>query len=245
MRKLLPTLITVLLPVAVAATFLACEGSGGGGSGSTGTTVTTPGPTTSTTEVADDGTNYVCPEGGLDAVRELQSSVDSGHQPWRLSAEDVAAGCTFGVGGATVLAEGDDTYRVTSDDDGSVVVVELAQPLGPGTIWAATSITPVATAEGASCDSDTLLTATRAALQTDIIVSVTVKQCQNGYARVIANPDQSTCGQPDGSCYENEQVFLSDTDGQWTFLDAGTGIACTDADISAPLLTACEALGLR
>jgi hypothetical protein len=48
-----------------------------------------------------------------------------------------------------------------------------------------------------------------------------------------------------GATYENEQVFLSDTDGRWTFLDAGTGIACSGTDISAPLLTACEALGLR
>jgi hypothetical protein len=171
MRKFLPTITIVLLPVVAAATFLACEGSGGGGSQSAGTTVTTV-----TTEAPS----------------------------------------------TTVVA--DDTVPTTTP--------------GPDA-----SDTP---AEGAACDSDTLLTATRAALQTDIeIVSVTVEQCRNGYARVIANPDQSTCGQPNGSCYENEQVFLSDTDGQWAFLDAGTGIACSDTDISAQLLTACEALGLR
>jgi hypothetical protein len=59
MRKLLLTMTSVLLPVAAAATFVACEGVGsGGGSGSTGTTVTTEfaSPTSTTVSPDDDTT---------------------------------------------------------------------------------------------------------------------------------------------------------------------------------------------
>jgi hypothetical protein len=158
----------------------------------------------------------------------------------------VAVGCTVGIGNGTASTEGTDRYRVTGDD-GSEVVVDVAQPLGPGTIRVVTQVTPAAPAEGASCDAEVLLAATRTALATDIeIPSVTVAECQNGYARVYANPDQSGCGQLEGACYENEQVFLADTDGEWTYMTSGTGISCSsDDDLGPELVTACEALGLR
>jgi hypothetical protein len=86
-------------------------------------------------------TRYVCPEGGIAEVRTLQRAVDQGHQPWRLSAEDVAAACTFGGPGTTVTPAGDHRYRVTEAGTGRTALVTLAQPLGPGTIWVATSVT--------------------------------------------------------------------------------------------------------
>jgi hypothetical protein len=86
--------------------------------------------------------HFVCPEGGMAEVTALQDAVDQGHQPWRLSSEDVAAGCTFGLG-STVEPVGPSTYRVTDASTGETVQVELAQPLGPDGIWVVTSAHPV------------------------------------------------------------------------------------------------------
>jgi hypothetical protein len=91
-------------------------------------------------EASDPGTHYLCPEGGMAEVEALQSAVDHGHQPWRMSAADVATACTFG--GGDIEATGPTSYRVTSTDTGEAVLVEVAQPLGPGTIWVVTSVTP-------------------------------------------------------------------------------------------------------
>jgi len=88
-----------------------------------------------------DGPRFVCPEGGMDEVAALQRAVDQGHQPWRISPEDVAAACSFGAVD-TIELVGTDRYRVTDDATGGSVLVDLAQPLGPGTIWVATSVTP-------------------------------------------------------------------------------------------------------
>jgi hypothetical protein len=112
------------------------------------TTETTEAPAPSTTTTApaaapaSSGRRYVCPEGGLDAVRRLQQAVDAGHQPWRLSATDVAAGCTYGMGAATVEPAGANRFRVTKTATGEQVLVTAAQPLGAGTVWAVTQITP-------------------------------------------------------------------------------------------------------
>lgn len=123
---------------------------------STTAPATTDAPTTETTEApapaptttapaaapASSGRRYVCPEGGLDAVRQLQQEVDNGHQPWRLSAPDVAAACTYGVPASTVEPAGSDRFRVTKTATGEQVLVTVAQPLGPGTVWAVTQVTP-------------------------------------------------------------------------------------------------------
>lgn len=78
------------------------------------------------------------------------------------------------------------------------------------------------------------------------IVAVDLQQCRNGYARVFAVPDNARCGDPGGACLDNEQVFLADHGGQWSYLTSGTGIACeADDDLSPTLLAACRALGLR
>ena len=68
----------------------------------------------------------------------------------------------------------------------------------------------------------------------------------DGYARVLAVPDSSRCGHPGGACLDNEQVFLAEHGGQWSYLTSGTGIVCeADDDLFPALLTACRALGLR
>jgi hypothetical protein len=103
----------------------------------TAPTTTVPAPTPGST-----GRHFLCPEGGIDAVRELQREVDAGHQPWRLSATDVAAGCTYGLGAATVEPAGAHRYRVTNTSTGERLLVTVAQPLGPGTVWAVTRIAP-------------------------------------------------------------------------------------------------------
>ena len=46
--------------------------------------------------------------------------------------------------------------------------------------------------------------------------------------------------------YGNEQVFLRDVNGRWTYLDSGSGIVCqTDNDLRPETLKACQELGLR
>lgn len=58
------------------------------------------------------------------------------------SAEGVAAACTFWLPTSTVEAAGTDRYRVTNTDTGEHVLVSVAQPLGTGTVWAVTQVTP-------------------------------------------------------------------------------------------------------
>ena len=66
--------------------------------------------------------------------------------------------------------------------------------------------------------------------------SVDIQECRNGYARVYAH----LRGMPG----EAEQVFLRDVDGSWQVITSGTGITCSDQDISPELKDACGALGL-
>jgi hypothetical protein len=88
---------------------------------------------------------FVCPEGGLDEVEALQYEVDSGHQPWRQSAEDVAAACTFGLPGSVVEPAGENTFQVTEQATGRTVLVTVVQPVrtGPGGVWVVTAVVPV------------------------------------------------------------------------------------------------------
>jgi hypothetical protein len=77
------------------------------------------------------------------------------------------------------------------------------------------------------------------------IIEVDIRECQNGYARVIAIADQSTCDPDFPNCLENEQVFLEDVDGSWEYFTSGTGIECNDeANLWPEMIAVCEALGL-
>jgi len=81
------------------------------------------------------------------------------------------------------------------------------------------------------------------------IIAVEIGECQNGYARVSAIPDNSKCVRGGGgSCYQPEQVFLKAVADQWVYLTNGSGIACAtiaSQPLGPDLLAACEALGLR
>jgi hypothetical protein len=75
------------------------------------------------------------------------------------------------------------------------------------------------------------------------IVSVQISQCGGGYVRLFASADQSVCTSDAPQCLENEQVFLQDVAGTWTYLDSGTGLSCNDPQfMSLPIVPACEAL---
>lgn len=71
--------------------------------------------------------------------------------------------------------------------------------------------------------------------------SVTIKQCRNGYARVLAHPGNVP---PEWNVEDSEQVFLKDSGDAWQVITSGTGIGCSDEDRSSELAEACEALGL-
>jgi hypothetical protein len=71
------------------------------------------------------------------------------------------------------------------------------------------------------------------------IVRADLKRCRNGYAHVFAISRHNPPGHPQ---YDNEQLFLRDVNGSWQSVAEGTGIACSDADITAAMLRACRAL---
>ena len=86
--------------------------------------------------------HFVCPDGGMDDAEALQRAVDEGHQPWWLSAPDVAAACTFGIPATAVEPAGTNHYRVSHPSSGESAMVDVTQPLGPDGIWVVTSVTP-------------------------------------------------------------------------------------------------------
>jgi len=74
------------------------------------------------------------------------------------------------------------------------------------------------------------------------IVRVQIERCRNGYARVFAIPRTNPPGQAQ---LESEQVFLRYLNGSWRSVSEGTGLSCSDPDVSRALLRACTALGYR
>ena len=78
------------------------------------------------------------------------------------------------------------------------------------------------------------------------IVAIEITECQNGYARVGAVPDNARC-EPGGSrtYVDTEQIFLRADGENWTYPTSATGISCTDTTLEPDLASACEALGLR
>jgi hypothetical protein len=62
---------------------------------------------------------------------------------------------------------------------------------------------------------------------------VQIERCRNDYARVFSPAS------------EGEQIFLRYLNGSWRSVSEGTGLSCSDSDISRALLRACTALGYR
>ena len=86
-----------------------------------------------------------CSEGGTAEAEALQHSFDEGHQPWRGDPEWVArvgAACLFGVPADSVEPVGENRYLATDAATGAHAVVDVAQPLGAGTVWLVTDVAP-------------------------------------------------------------------------------------------------------
>jgi hypothetical protein len=94
---------------------------------------------------------------------------------------------------------------------------------------------------GAACSSQAILPLLQRKFDSGelVIVRADIKRCRNGYAHVFAISRHNPPGHPQ---YENEQLFLRDVNGSWQSVAEGTGIACSDADITAAMLRACRAL---
>lgn len=151
------TFLTIILALTVLA---ACESESIEPLGSTATTSTTraravdrptttstttaaPAPTTTQPPRSSEDEHSSCSEDRLDAAA-LQQSVDDGHQPWRLDPEMVAgagAACFFGGPAAAIEPAGGNRYVATSAATGEHAIVEVTQPLGPGTVWLVSDVT--------------------------------------------------------------------------------------------------------
>jgi hypothetical protein len=107
------------------------------------TASTSPEPAAEDTTIPPDDAYAGCSELGTDAVA-LQHAVEEGHQPWRGSPESVAeagAACAIDTAPGTLEAVGENRYRASDTATGEQVIVEVAQPLGPGTVWLIASVT--------------------------------------------------------------------------------------------------------
>ena len=139
MRRFLMIALVSAVLLVLAATVLVARSGGGGGGGderhdasaaerpattSVPRARPAPAPTTPTITAAPmaaaapapaDDPQFVCPDGGMDAVVALQQAWEDGHQPWLGSAPDVAAACTFGVPESLVEPVGAHRYRYPHD----------------------------------------------------------------------------------------------------------------------------------
>jgi hypothetical protein len=144
---LLAPAVFLVLALAVVA---ACDGDSDNDTSAPSSTTSTTAASTTTqaeSEAADDTSppdepDSDCAEGGTDEAIELQSAFEEGHQPWRGSPESVAeagAACALDTPG-TIEPAGTNRYRATDSSTGESVIVEVAQPLGPGTVWLVTAV---------------------------------------------------------------------------------------------------------
>jgi hypothetical protein len=157
MRRFLTVLLGPPVSVVLAITVVAACGDESGprrsaSSDAARATTTDPPSTTASTSpppAAGDATSSPdepysdCSEGGTDA-NALQHAFEEGHQPWRGSPESVAeagAACALDTAPATLEAVGGNRYRATDAATGKQVIVEVSQPLGPGTVWLIASVT--------------------------------------------------------------------------------------------------------
>jgi hypothetical protein len=151
---LAPTVSAVLALAVVAA----CDSDSGDRTSASSSSPSTTAPSTTTqvttattspeSATADDTSlpdepDSDCSEGGMEEAVTLQSAFEEGHQPWRGSPELVAeagAACALDTPG-TIEPAGTNRYQATDSTTGESVIVEVAQPLGPGTVWLITAVT--------------------------------------------------------------------------------------------------------
>ena len=201
-----------------------------------------------------DDPHFVCPDGGMDAVVALQQAWEDGHQPWPGSAPDVAAACTFGVPESLVEPVGPHRYQVTHTTAiaSESAIVELAQPLGPGTIWVAVEITYTSSGiPHAPCTEAAILPSSltsskrpRAGRCTSSRwTSSSAATATHGPSRSRTTPDAAIPAVP---ASKPSRCSSPTTPANGGYLTSGTGIACeADDDLFPALLAACQALGLR
>jgi hypothetical protein len=152
MRRSLTVLLALTASVVLAlAVVAACDSDSGDQTSASSSTPSTTAASTATqaeSEAADDTSppdepDSECAEGGMDEAIALQSAFEEGHQPWRGSPESVAeagAACALDTPG-TIEPAGTNRYRATDSSTGESVIVEVAQPLGHGTVWLVTAVT--------------------------------------------------------------------------------------------------------
>jgi hypothetical protein len=144
----------------------------------------------------------------------------------------VTAIVTAGVIGALAVGCGDSGSDGRSSADGSSTTSTSAA--------SSTTERPAA----AACNSAALLPPIQAALDRPAdpaggtaalhVVSVDVLGCRNGYALVSAHA---------GAALDAVLVYLRDVDGEWEYIEAGTGIGCEDLTaLSQAVQDACAAL---
>ena len=95
-----------------------------------------------------------------------------------------------------------------------------------------------------ACDASDILAAIRAQVPIGAPMvwdSVTIQACRGDYAFVLAHPGNVPAGT---NVEESEQVFLRNDGGEWVVVASGTGISCSDVDITLGLEQACSELGL-
>jgi cell division septation protein DedD len=107
----------------------------------------TPSPTPAPTSTPDPGSETIVglwPVKTLAQARELQDSVDAGHQPWRLSAESVALAYAQGelrLFGPYAQQVGAGAYQVRSHHGEWAATLYLAQPVRHDNgIWVVTRV---------------------------------------------------------------------------------------------------------
>src|SRR5207253_2901139 len=153
----------------------------------------------------------------VDMLQALElSRVGTHYAAWTSDAEDpqrqaAAAMCKGFVGEAAVF--------VTAEDIQIHGGVGFTWDADPHLLYRRSKAAPAA-----ACPSNAIQPVLDRSVPTAAgvrIVGVEVRECRNGYARVMAIVDNSGCGKSGGSCYGNEQVFLRDVNGRWTYLDSG------------------------
>ena len=159
----------------------------------------------------------------------------------RLALASILVSC----GDDSTQSESDSEATSTSEAIDQEVQSATTAPPAPEADLATTATVEVA---AAACAADAILPVVAALFPENEmwnIVDVDVADCQNGYARVFAIADQSTCDLDPPQCFEDEQVFLEDRGGTWEYLASGTGISCDNpSDLQAEMIAVCEALGL-
>lgn len=171
-------------------------------------------------------------EAGLAAIQGASPSRPIQHgrrSRWIIASSMAAAAAVLVV----VLIARDEPRRQIAPADVPTTQASTTQATTP--VETVPVTTQVVTA--ATCDPSELLVAVAAAVPASW-TAVTVDSCHDGFARLVAIADQSSC--PAGTeCRKNMPFWMQDVGGQWTYLTSGTEIGCAPDQISPEIEEAC------